>query len=710
MKFPRRYFFVGLAFVIGCSTSVGLYLKVKAWKAVRLQHEFIDHAEDRAAAFQKNVETSEAVLYSVAGLYAASRDVERSEFGAFAKGALAHQPEIYAIEWSPRVPDLSRSAFESSARSEGFSDFEIKEPAPGLKLVRASRRDEYYPLYFVEPFNGVNRSVFGLDRHSSSTRRKAMDRARDEARPIATEWTHLLRMSMSQSKSDTGFIVFLPVYKKDAPAETLDERRRNIQGFVSVVFGLREMTRMALRGMDTEEVELYFYDASADPADRMLYEYGPRAERIVDLPFDKAVAVARSGIYWSATVDVSGRSWVFLSRPAEKFLQTHRDRESRVILLAGLMMSALLANFLSSLLRRTEEEAHLRMASIVESSDDAIIGVGLDGKITAWNAGARRVFGYSSEDILGHPIAVFIPPERSEERDQILGKIIHGESIRNFETERVRKDGRKIHVSLTLSPVRDPVGEISGISVIARDITELKKLEEMKSDFLSMVSHELSTPISVVSGAADQLRMSAASLDERQNKYVNMISRNAERLGRLAMDFQEIARMEGGRFQIRTKPVRIQRAVESACSSLSQMAKDLQVKMSYPRPDDARDITLPADVDRIEQVVTNLTRNALRFATSLVEIRIESIDSECRIIVEDDGPGIDPDDVPRLFTKFYRGKQRGKIKDGSGLGLAIVRGIVEAHGGSVRAENRGIQAEGVRGARFTVALPLHSRS
>jgi len=246
--------------------------------------------------------------------------------------------------------------------------------------------------------------------------------------------------------------------------------------------------------------------------------------------------------------------------------------------------------------------------------------------------------------------------------------------------------------------------------VIARDITDEKKLEEMKSDFLSMVSHELSTPISVVSGAADQLKTSSSSLDERQSKYVDMISRNAARLSRLAMDFQEIARMEGGRFQIRTKPIRLQRAVESACSSLSQMAKDLHVKMSYPRADDARDTQLNADVDRIEQVVTNLVRNALRFARSSVEIRVEHIDSECRIIVEDDGPGIDPDDVPRLFTKFYRGKQRGKIKDGSGLGLAIVRGIVEAHGGSVRAENRAAQAEGSTGARFTVALPLHNRS
>ncbi len=128
--------------------------------------------------------------------------------------------------------------------------------------------------------------------------------------------------------------------------------------------------------------------------------------------------------------------------------------------------------------RKRTEEVRERLAAVVESSQDAIISKTLDGTITAWNPGAERLFGYSSSEALGKPIRMLVPPERSNEESEILARIGRGERVDHFETARVRKDGKKIDVSATISPIRDSSGAIVGASKIARDITERKRAEQ----------------------------------------------------------------------------------------------------------------------------------------------------------------------------------------------------------------------------------------
>src|SRR5215471_18868145 len=118
------------------------------------------------------------------------------------------------------------------------------------------------------------------------------------------------------------------------------------------------------------------------------------------------------------------------------------------------------------------------LAAIVESSDDAIIGKTLDGIITSWNAGAQRIFGYSADEVVGKPVTILIPPDRSHEEVEILGRLRKGERVHHFETTRIRKDGNKIAISLTISPVPDAAGKITGISKIARDLSERSQLIE----------------------------------------------------------------------------------------------------------------------------------------------------------------------------------------------------------------------------------------
>jgi len=135
--------------------------------------------------------------------------------------------------------------------------------------------------------------------------------------------------------------------------------------------------------------------------------------------------------------------------------------------------------------RKRAEEVRERLAAVVNSSDDAIVGKTLDGTITAWNRGAEKVFGYSSSEAVGKPMAMLIPPERASEEPDILARIGRGESVEHFETIRVRKDGTYIDISATISPIRDSSGVIVGASKIARDITERKRAEETLRESLA---------------------------------------------------------------------------------------------------------------------------------------------------------------------------------------------------------------------------------
>src|SRR5690606_16536718 len=143
-------------------------------------------------------------------------------------------------------------------------------------------------------------------------------------------------------------------------------------------------------------------------------------------------------------------------------------------------------------------EASLFLAAIVQSSDDAIIGQTLDGNIASWNRGAEKLYGYTAAEAIGQPMSLLVPEDHSDEVPEIIERVKRGENIEHFETERVRKDGRRVHVSLTISPVMDGEGEVMGASKVARDITARIEEDRRKSEFLAILAHELRNPLAPI--------------------------------------------------------------------------------------------------------------------------------------------------------------------------------------------------------------------
>jgi PAS domain S-box-containing protein len=375
--------------------------------------------------------------------------------------------------------------------------------------------------------------------------------------------------------------------------------------------------------------------------------------------------------------------------------------------------------------RRRAEQARALLAEIVDSSEDAIISKSLKGIITSWNKSAERMFGYTSEEAVGKSITMVIPHELLDEETMILGRLRQGQRIEHFETVRVTKTGKRIHLSLTVSPVRNKHGEIIGASKIARDITDKVRAEEertrllaseraaranaeaasrAKDEFVAMISHEIRSPLNAILGWSQMLRQGALDKTATANA-LESIERNARAQAQLVSDLLDISRVITGKLRINARPVDIMNSLESALESIHPAAEAKQITIDVQGEPYATVVT--GDADRLQQVLWNLLSNAIKFTPRLgrVSVRIARMDSHLEVTITDSGIGIPKDFLPLIFDRFTQADTTSARKhSGLGLGLAIVRHIVELHGGTVAAESEG---EG-KGSTFRITLPVRA--
>ena len=366
--------------------------------------------------------------------------------------------------------------------------------------------------------------------------------------------------------------------------------------------------------------------------------------------------------------------------------------------------------------RHRAEEEHAHLAAIVASSNDAIIGVSLQGMITSWNGAAERIFGYTATEAVGQHLALIVPPDRLDEEQRILDQLAEGKRIEHFETVRVRKDRRPLRVSLTISPVRDGSGRIIGASKISRDVSERDHLlareqaararaEEagrLKDEFLATVSHELRTPLNAILGWAHVLRRTERT-DPRERHAVEVIERNARAQARVIDDLLDVSRIITGKLRLDVHPLMPAAAIDSALDSLKPMADAKGIRLHSVLDSSAGPVS--GDPARLQQIVWNLVSNGIKFTPKggRVEVRLERVDSSVEIAVSDTGEGIRPEFLPHVFDRFRQSDAGiARRTGGLGLGIAIVRHLVELHGGSVGAESPGPG----EGATFMVRLPL----
>jgi PAS domain S-box-containing protein len=389
-----------------------------------------------------------------------------------------------------------------------------------------------------------------------------------------------------------------------------------------------------------------------------------------------------------------------------------RDRQGKII--GGI-------NMLLDVTRSNEAEiASRRLAAIVESSDDAIVSKTLEGIITSWNRGAEKIFGYTPAEAIGQHISLIIPLERRAEEDDVLAHLRRGEKIDHFETERQTKDGRRLNISLTVSPIKDSTGRIIGASKVARDITERKRGEEQlleakreaeaashaKDKFLAALSHELRTPLTPVLMTVAAMDINSDLAPELRDD-IAMIRRNVELEAKLIDDLLDLSLALSGKLRLDLETVEVNEVVHHVCEICRPFVLEKRINLHCDLPDPSPFVK--ADPARLQQVLWNLLRNATKFTPERGDISVivsPTTENRVRLQVRDSGIGIAPDVLPYIFDAFEQGDADiTREFGGMGLGLAITKNLVELHRGTIRAESGGAK----QGSTFTLEFPLVSK-
>jgi PAS domain S-box-containing protein len=399
--------------------------------------------------------------------------------------------------------------------------------------------------------------------------------------------------------------------------------------------------------------------------------------------------------------------------------------DSLLLLQTFLGLAAVLTIALAALVSdsRKGHEATALVASVFRSSNDAIVTKTLDGTITSWNPAAERLFGFTAEEAVGQNIRMIIPKEQWGEEDLILARIARGEVVGHFEAVRIRKDGHRVDISLTISPIFAADGRVIGASKTARDIGERKKLEDAqaallsreqdarmaaeagnraKDEFLAILSHELRTPLNAVYGWARMLQ--TGKLDEETSaRALEAIVRNANAQVQLIDDLLDVSRIISGKMRLDVRQTDVREVIEAAVDTVDMAASEQGVRVQ--RVLDPRGAIVNGDPVRLQQVVWNLVMNAVKFtpAGGKVDVELRRSADQVEVVVRDTGQGIAPHVLPYVFDRFRQWDSSStRAHSGLGLGLALVKHLTELHHGTVTAESPG---EG-RGATFTVTLPL----
>jgi PAS domain S-box-containing protein len=376
--------------------------------------------------------------------------------------------------------------------------------------------------------------------------------------------------------------------------------------------------------------------------------------------------------------------------------------------------------------RLKTQDLKANLAAIVDASHDAIIGATPEGIILTWNRSAQRIFGYTADEIIGKHFNILVPDKNAVYVEEILADVRNGEAVSQKEGQCLTKSGEKIYVSVTVSPILNNTSQVSGVAVVARDITQRIEMERvlkqtamdlsiardqaleasnLKSAFVANISHELRTPLSAILGMTELL--SESKLAEEQQGYAQILKSAGQSLLTIVNDVLDLSKIEAGKMKLEYSPFNVIFLVQECARVLAPAARDkgLVLKTNI-------DHSIPAfvvgDHDRVRQTLINLIGNSIKFTEKgevAVELSLQSENKELITIifrVTDTGIGILPVEQNRLFKPFTQIDGTAARKySGTGLGLSISKNLVEMMGGTI-----GFESTRGKGTQFWFTVPF----
>jgi len=344
--------------------------------------------------------------------------------------------------------------------------------------------------------------------------------------------------------------------------------------------------------------------------------------------------------------------------------------------------------------QQTSLDAKAQQQVLFNSMLEGLLLLDRSRKIYLVNRAFKNLFGLKTE-LRGKTIVEAL---RLHELDELIQRVEAEQQVLDYEIKLPDLNERWLQVNAAV--ITNAAGERDGTILVFRDLTRLKQLERAREEFVANVSHELRTPLSLIKGYVETLLDGARDNPEVAERFLKIIERNANRLDLLIQDLLTISALESEKIKLNLQPVVLRALAEKVFTDLHAKAENKNVELV----NDVPELTANGDVNRLDQVLANLVDNAIKYGRAEGRVTVggkKLDDGKVEIFVRDDGPGIPPEAINRVFERFYRvDKARSRDQGGTGLGLSIVKHIVQAHGGEVR-----VESELGKGATFFFTVP-----
>lgn len=698
--FSRRNAIAWFVLALGLLTTMLVWIYLVDQETRSAEREFGLLTDDITETIRKRMIGHEQILLGGAGLFDASGEVDREEWRILVERLRLSEtyPGILGVGYAQVVAPNELEAFVETVRAEGYADFRVHPDGD---------REIYTSIVYLEPFAGRNLAAFGYDMYSEPTRHAAMRAAAESGVTRVTGPVKLLQETHGVIQA--GILMYVPVYHQDMPLGTAEQRMAALRGFVYSPYRMGDLLAGIL-GPLTPGIGYRLLDDAEGLDNPVLFS---------------DVGETRSTPALTRHVELSlyGRDWVLEFNSTASFDQ--RYNSSIWIIVVGLCISTLLFTMATLLvLRRDQAEVlALRMTQQLRTSNAALRQseerqrLVLKGSNDGWwdvnlpdmqfmaSSRAWEMLGYpplSDYQSLHRWQALLAPDARHVLIKQLREAIYSKQTAFSAETRLSHKVGHLVPVLLRGAIQRNDQGDAVRVSGTMLDLTEQKRVEQMKSQFVSTVSHELRTPLTSISGALTIVNSgSLGVIPEAMRKMLEIAESNSQRLNHLINDLLDMEKLAAGKMKFEMRSHRLKELIQEAINANSAFAESRSIRLQCG---DVADVWVRVDNMRLHQVLNNYLSNAIKFSPEGADVMVEVQVDHPQVVVSvrDQGDGIPKEFQKQVFGKFAQADGSDKRKQpGTGLGLAISRELIEQMNGEV-----GFVSEPPNGATFWFSLPV----